>query len=350
MDPYWSRHFLLPNQSHSHAQAIHEALEHAREGLAGMIGCEPFETVFTSGGTEANNLAIHGIFANKPPGHVLVSDLEHDSVAKACDALGPDWVVEVFPSGLDGCIDPNEVQTRLREDSRLVCLQAASPILGTIQPVREIADLCHTRGVLVHCDATQVFSKVPHSLEALRADTISISGHKFYGPKGSGALYVRRGLELCPISFGEPREMGLRAGSENVPACIGLGAAAYLCGKCSSDVFDNLGELRDILANGLVKNIPGAAVLCQDSIRLPSTLAIRLPIQASALRTRCRQLVFNSAQSEAPPDEMTRSLRAIGLADSEISRTATFSVGWTTSRDQIASAVEMISDACEAGI
>ncbi len=132
-----------------------------------------------------------------------------------------------MPCGKNGLVDPDYFGSRIRPQTQLACVQLANPILGTIQPVREIADICHNRGVPLHCDATQAFGKMPVDVGQLRADTVAISGHKFYGPKGSGAIYVRRGLQLSPISYGEPREMGLRPGAENIPACIGLGAAAY---------------------------------------------------------------------------------------------------------------------------
>ncbi len=244
MQPYWCTHFMLPGQEHPHAQAVAEALEHAREGLALLAGCESFEIVFTSGGTEANNLAILGTLSRKDPGHLLVTSLEHDSVLGAVASLATKgWEIETVSCGNDGIVDPDYFGSRIQPQTQLACVQLANPILGTIQPVREIADICHNRGVSLHCDATQAFGKVPVDVSQLRADTVAISGHKFYGPKGSGAIYVRRGLHLSPISYGEPREMGLRPGAENIPACIGLGAAATLAAKCSADAAKTLSEL-----------------------------------------------------------------------------------------------------------
>ncbi len=344
MEPFWATHYMLPGQDHAHAQLISEALENAREGLAALVGCEPFEVIFTSGGTESNNLGVLGMLAKKQPGHVLVSILEHDSVVSAAHSLGQGWMIQMVDCGVDGLIDPEYLQSLIREDTRLVCLQAANPVLGTIQPVREVADICHNRGVPLHCDATQMFGKLPTDVTQLRADTVAISGHKFYGPKGSGALYVRRGLEISPIAFGEPREMGLRPGSENVPACVGLGAAAALAARCSVDVSNNLAVLRDRFADGLQAVLePAPWVACQNSPRLPNTLTFRLGCNAKRIQQATRELAMASAQSHNPPDEMTRILRAIGCSDNEIERTIRVSVGWTTSRDQIDSAIDLIA-------
>ncbi len=342
---------MLPGQQHAHAQLVSEALESAREGLASLLGCEPFEIIFTGGGTESNNLAVLGLLAGKPGGRVIVSTLEHDSVVEAVRHLGPGWVMDTVECDGDGLVDPDQVELLIGDDTRLVCLQAANAVLGTLQPVREVADIAHNRGVPLHCDATQIFGKIPADVSQLRADTVAVSGHKFYGPKGSGGLFIRRGLEISPIAYGEPREMGLRPGAENVPACVGLGAAASLAARCVVDVSDNLSALRDRFADGLRRVFdPDVVVLCDQSPRLPNTLTFRLPCNASTIQESARQLAIATAQSDEPPDEMTRMLRAIGCSDSDISRTIQISVGWTTSRDQVDRAVELIAEAMESSL
>lgn len=370
MQPFWSTHYMLPGQEHPHAQAVSEALESARENVAMMAGCEPYEIVFTSGGTEANNLAILGVAATATndsvvpigsdplaqhrslaidSGHALVSALEHDSVLGATQSLlRQGWEIESVECNADGVIDPEEIAGRLRGNTRLVCLQLANPILGTIQPVREVADICHNHGIPVHCDATQGFGKIPVDLSQLRVDTAAISGHKIYGPKGSGAMYVRRGFELTPISFGEPREMGLRPGAENVPALIGFGTAAALAARCCVEAADTLAEIRDRLVAGLQSSFgDDVQVHCEDAERLPNTISVQLPGDAQRIQQAARQLVVARAQSDAPPDEMTRALRCIGLSPRQIGRTLRLSLGWTTSRDQVDRAIEMLAEATD---
>jgi cysteine desulfurase len=350
MKPFWTTHFMLPSQDHAHAQAVSEALENAREGLGQLVGCEPFEIVFTSGGTESDNLAIRGIAGQLPPGHLLVGEIEQDSVLGAARALESDgWEVELVPVDADGLIDPDRLADRIKEQTRLACVQLANPVVGAIQGVRQIADLCHGRGVLVHCNATAAFGKIPVSAHELRADTLSISGHKFFGPKGSGALYVRRGLDLAPVMFGEPREMGLRPGAENIPGYVGLGAAATLACKYSADAPAGLSELRDRFVNGIFDAIdPEPKTLCQGAELLPNTVAIELPGDARRLLKLARQVAVATSLSDSPPDEMARTLRAIGRSDSEVGRTISVSIGWTTTRDQIDRAVSLLAEAWDA--
>lgn len=349
MQPYWSTHYMLPGQTHAHALAVGEALETARENIAAMAGCESFEIVFTSGGTEANNLAILGLLGAAEPGHVLVSQLEHESVLGPLSGLpGRDrrWVIETIPCDSSGVIDPQTVESMLRRDTRLVCLQGANAIIGTLQPVREVADRCHNRGVCLHCDATQMFGKVPVDVKELRADTVAISGHKFYGPKGSGAIYVRRGLKLDPITFGEPREMGLRPGAENIPGCIGLGTAAALALRYCVDANNQLSELRDRFVDQIADSMPCSPIeLCRKSPRLPNTVAMELPGDARRIHETARELAVATAQSFTPPDEFTRTLRAIGRSESQIGRTLRISLGWTTSQEQIDRAARLIAEA-----
>jgi cysteine desulfurase len=348
MQPYWATHYMLPGQEHAQAHAVGEALESAREGIAAMAGCEAFEIVFTSGGTEANNLAILGLLAAAAPGHVLVSELEHESVLGPLAGLAardPRWEVEHVACGEDGCVDPLRIESMLRPETRLVCLQAANPIIGTVQPIREVADRCHNRGVCLHCDASQLFGKMPVDVKDLRADTVALSGHKFYGPKGSGAIYVRRGLNLDPITFGEPREMGLRPGAENIPGCIGLGTAAMLAEKCCVEANDRLSELRDRFVELLREHLGDrVSVLCETSQRLPNTAAIELPADARRVYESARELAVATAQSASPPDEFTRSLRAIGRTPSQIGRTLRVSLGWTTSSEQVERAAGLIAE------
>ncbi|MEZ6089435.1 MAG: aminotransferase class V-fold PLP-dependent enzyme [Pirellulaceae bacterium] len=229
MQPFWDEHFLLPTQQHPSGVALGELLESARERVAAMMGCQSYEVVFTSGGTEANNLAILGVCRawqqeQNRPGHILVSATEHDSVLAAANALTPEgWTVEFVPIGRDGCVDPQRVEAMLRRETVLVCLQAACGFSGVLQPVRQVADICHSKGVLMHCDAAQVAGKHPIDAGSLRADTIAVSGHKMYGPKGIGPSVFAKVLKLAPILYGETQEMGLRRVG-NITGAIGMGA------------------------------------------------------------------------------------------------------------------------------
>ena len=349
MQSYWGQHFYLPSQQHPLSRAIGESLEQARESVSFLVGCEAFEVVFTGSGTEANNLAILGATQNEPPGHILVSSVEHDSVILAVESLvRRGWQVEQVPCDSLGQIDPESVAERLRDDTALVCVQLANPVMGTVQAVRQIADVCHKRGGRLHCDATQAFGKIAVDAVTLGVDTMSISGHKFYGPRGSGALYLRGGLKLSPVSYGESREMGLRPGPENVPAWVGMGVAANLVSRCIDDVEANFQELHERFVNGLYSSVKDVVFVGgRDVLGLPNTLCVELPVLASKVQEIARELVVRSPEADSPPCEMTRVLTAAGRSSRQLARTMQISLGWTTSREQVDRAVELLAAACD---
>lgn len=348
MEPFWTEHFTLPGQGHREARAVAEAIEQSRERVAEMAGCEAFEVVFTGSGTEANNLAVLGLAKRFGGGHLLVSAIEHDSVLLAAESLsGKGWTCESIPVDATGLVAPQTIEAMLREDTRLVCVQAASPYLGTLQNVREIADTCHSHGVPVHCDAAQAFGKIPVSLRHWRVDTMAISGHKIYGPKGSGALFVRRGYSLASITYGESREMGLRPGAENVPAIIGLGTAARLVHRCVDDASKKMNELRSRFIARLLPQVHPTPKIHRPSHSLPNTILMELPCDASRILAKTQSVIGTHAMSTNPADEFARSLIAIGKPRVSIQRHCRLSLGWTTSEEQIDRAADALAAACE---
>ncbi|MEM9366877.1 MAG: cysteine desulfurase family protein [Planctomycetota bacterium] len=362
MQPFWATHFLLPTQMHTEASAVGEAIERARESTAMLLGCEPFEVVFTSGGTEANNLAILGMFGARGAGrenhhdlergespHALVSALEHEAVlspVRQLEAAG--WDMEVVKCDARGRVDVDEFADHIRPSTRLACLQLANSVVGTVQNVRQLSDRCHNWGIHVHCDATVAAGRVPINANQLRVDTLAITGHKFYAPKGVGALFVRRGLTLQPILHGESREMGLRSGADNVPGIVGLGQAATLATRCVDEAATTLSGLRQRLVDGLDEMLGGQLVVLGDTEDcLPNTVCLELPGDASRIQRAARQLVVATAESSSPPDEITRTLRAIGRTEPQIGRTMRISIGWTTTHDQIDRAISLLAEATE---
>lgn len=349
MQPHWASHFLLPGQQHSQAKAVAEAVEHARDSLAMLVGCEAFELVFTSGGTEANNIGVLGICGAHTGGHLITSPLEHDSVCRPVERLAETgWSTETLQCDDCGAIDPQEVESLLTSETKLVCVQLSNATLGVTQPVREVAEVCRARGVHLHCDVTAAAGRLPVDLSHLGVDSAAISGHKFYGPKGSGALYVRRGVQLQPMFFGDGREMGLRPGAENIPAVVGIGAAAALASRCLDDAASNLEQLRERLVRALSVAMPEPPVLvCEDAGRAPGTVVLEMPVDARKIQSQARQLVFSVAGAGRPAEAMMRALQALGYDETRVRRVVHLSFGWTTSRDQVDRAAEMLADACE---
>ncbi len=261
-----------PSSVHRFGQDAREAVEAAREEVAALIGGRPPEVVFTGSGTEANNAVMfHIARAAGRRGHLVISAIEHPSIREAAARLAEEGmeVTRVSPRG-DGVISAEDAVRALRPDTRLAALMLANNELGTLQPVAQVAAACRERGVPVLCDAVQAVGKIPVDAPALGVDYLVLGAHKFYGPLGAAAVWVRKGTELSGYLVGGTQERRRRAGTENVPAIAGLGAAATAAREEMADRSAHLAALRDRFEAGLPA-IPGASVHCQGSPRLPNT-------------------------------------------------------------------------------
>src|SRR5437868_3529794 len=227
MRPYYGESFGNASSIHHHGQETRAAVERARESVATLLGCRPAEVVLTSGGTEADNLAIFGLVASGD--HVITSTIEHHAVLNSCKHL-EERGVEVTYLPVDGrcLVDPDDVRRALRSNTKLVTIMMANNETGVVQPVEEIGKICAEADVYFHTDAVQAASKVPVRVKEVGCDLLSISGHKFHGPQGIGALYVRKGTTLEPLFYGGSHERSRRAGAENVPGIVALGKAAAI--------------------------------------------------------------------------------------------------------------------------
>ena len=260
-----------PSSAHRFGQAAREAVEGAREQVAALLGARPLEVVFTASGTEANNAVLfHAARKAGRRGHLVISAIEHPSIREAAARLAGEGmeVTRVSPRA-DGVVSVEEVVRALRPETRLVALMLANNELGTLQPVTAVADACHERGVPVLCDAVQAVGKIPVDAPALGADYLVLGAHKFYGPLGAAALWTRQ--EISGYLVGGSQERRRRAGTENVPAIVGLGAAAAVARKEMAQRTAHLAALRDRFEGELRTQVPGAVVHCQESPRLPNT-------------------------------------------------------------------------------
>ncbi|MEK9133224.1 MAG: cysteine desulfurase family protein, partial [Pseudomonadota bacterium] len=258
--PFLREHFGNPSSAHIYGRRAREAVEQARDGVARLIGATAEEIVFTGCATEANNLAIQGV-ARALRGakrHLITSAIEHPSVLQPFLRLQADgWELTILPVDRNGWVDPADVARALRADTALVSVMHANNETGTIQPVAEIAAIARPHGVLVHTDAAQSIGKIAVNVDALGVDLLTLAGHKFYAPKGVGALYVRRGIPMASVLVGAEQERGLRPGTENVPAIVGLGKAAELARQRLPEAQPRLRQLRDLLHGLLLAQIPG---------------------------------------------------------------------------------------------
>jgi cysteine desulfurase len=280
IEPYLRQHFGNPSSTHVYGRNAHQAVERAREQVAILIGARADEIVFTGCATEANNLAIRGAArALRDKGrHVITSAVEHPAVEQPCRRLGEDgWEVSVIPVDKYGQVNPAQLSDALRDDTVLVSIMHANNEVGTIQPVEEIAAITRPRGILLHTDAAQSVAKIPVSVDDLSVDLLTLAGHKFYATKGVGALYVRRGTPLQPVLVGAGHEAGLRPGTENVPAIVGMGEAARLAYELNPGHTQQLRLLRDQLHARLTDAIPGILLNGHPEQRLPNTLNLSFP-------------------------------------------------------------------------
>jgi len=347
--PFLAEHFGDPAGDYPLGRACHEAIEDAREQVASLLGAERDEIVFTSGGTESNNLALKGVLLRGGPaggGHLVTTTQEHPAILQPARFL-EQWGCEVTYVGCDrwGLVDPDEIKAALRGDTQLVSVIHANHEIGTIQPLRAIAEVCHARGVLLHTDAAQTCGKIRTQVDELGVDLLSLAGHKLYAPKGIGALYVRRGTAIDPILHGAGQEAGLRAGTENTAFIVGLGRAAWLAACGLDAAAERLAMLRDRLAGHLREGIgerfsQNGALQAQ----LPNTLSVNFPeVTATELLRRIPELCA-SAGSDAPSGAGGRSsvLKAIELPETTARGTVRFSLGAYTSEEDIDRAASLL--------
>jgi len=269
------QHFGNPSSTHLYGRNAHQVVELARHQVASLVAAEVDEIVFCGCATEANNLAIRGVArALRDKGrHLVTSALEHPAVEQPMRRLAEDgWEVSVLPVDSHGLVDPAQLEDALREDTVLVSVMHANNEVGTIQPLAEISRMTRARGILLHTDAAQSVGKIPVNVGDLDVDLLTLAGHKFYAPKGVGALYVRRGTPLQPLLVGAGHEGGLRPGTENVPAIAGMGEAARIAHERNPGHGDELRRLRDQLHARLGEALPGLQLNGHPEQRLPNTL------------------------------------------------------------------------------
>jgi cysteine desulfurase len=270
MKPYFSEKHGNASSLHGFGQEAKKAMEDSRKALAKCLGCSPAEIIFTSGGTESNNLAIKGTaFANREKGnHIITSKIEHHCVLHACEWLGKNgFNITYLPVDKYGQVDSHYAGAAIRKDTILVSIMHANNEIGTIEPIEKIHEICKNHGVTFHTDAVQSFGKIPVSSK--NADMISISSHKIYGPKGMGALYVRKGVKLEPILHGGGHESGMRSGTENVAGIVGFSKAAGLITKEMPQESKRLEKLRNKLIQGIL-SIEGSRLNGHPANRLPN--------------------------------------------------------------------------------
>ena len=273
MLPYFSERFGNASSIHGFGREARDGIDVARERIAAFLGVTPEEIVFTSGGTESDNLAIKGVAGARPGGHIITTQVEHHAVLRTCQALEKaGHAVTFLPVDGEGLVDPDDVRRALRADTSLISIQSANSETGTLMPVEEIGRIAAERGIPFHADGVQTFGKLPFSLRESGIALFSMSSHKIYGPKGIGALYVRKGTRMVSVQHGGDHERRRRAGTENVPAIVGFGRAVELRVRDMASEAARVSALRDRLWDGVRQAVPEVRLNGHTTRRLPGTL------------------------------------------------------------------------------
>lgn len=322
MLPAFTDFFSNASGSYASARQARRAMDAARAQIAAAIGAKRQEIHFTSGGSESDNWALFGAVRASGKKRVVTTQIEHHAVLEACRALEAEGCEVVYaPVDQSGTVSPQEIRRLMNCDTALVSVMLANNEVGTIQPIREIAEIAHEYGALMHTDAVQAVGHIPVDVQGLGIDLLSMSAHKFYGPKGVGALYVRSGVRIGNLIYGGAQEKGLRAGTENIPGIIGMGKAIEMAVQKMEISSVRIRTLRDALENEIVNTLPGVRVNGNKNNRLPGHLHISIPnADANLLLMRLdMEGIAASSASACAAGAMERShvIRAMGLDETD---------------------------------
>lgn len=349
MLPFLRDGFGNPSSRHAHGRRARDAVRTAREQVAAAIGAQPSEIVFTSGGTEGNNMVVRGIAEVRPRGrHLVTSRIEHPSVADPCRRLErAGWRIDRLEVDEHGRVRTDRMD--VGEQTALVSVMLANNETGTIQPIRKLADSARAAGAVMHTDAAQALGKIPVDVGALGVDLLTLVGHKAYAPKGVGALYVREGIEIAPLLLGGGQESARRAGTENVPSIVAIGAAFELVTAHLEDEAARQRRLSGALFEALRERIPGVARNAPANVTLPNTLSVRFPgVLGSAVLAAAPSVAASTGSACHEGGETASAvLSAMGLDPSAALGTVRLSVGRGTTEAHIEAAAEALVEAFE---
>lgn len=353
MQPYLRENYGNPSSLHHMGKAAQFALEVARAQVAQLLNARPAEILFNSGATEGSNHALKGAaWHRRERGrHIIVSKLEHDAVMYPCEALEKEgFEITYLDVESDGIVDPERLKSTFRNDTILVSVMHANNELGTLQPIREIGAMCRERNVLFHCDAVQTVGHIPVDVREMNVDLLTLSAHKFYGPKGAGALFIRRGVRINTLIDGGHQQKGRRGGTENVPGIVGMGAAAEVAAKAIANGDENaVAILRDQLIAGIEANVEGAFLNGHRTNRIPGVVNFSfdgiegegLILEMDAKAGVCLSTGSACAAGSLDPSPV---LLAIGRPNGLARAGTRFSLGRDNTKEEIERVVELLPE------
>jgi len=347
MLPYLREHFGNPSSSHIYGRRAHDGVARARGQVAGLLGCDDDEVIFTSGGTEANNLAIRGVVeARSERRHVVTTVIEHPATERPCAWLER-YGTRLTRIGVDvdGRARVNEARAAIGADTALVTVMHSNNETGVLQPVLEFTKLAHAAGAILHTDAAQSVGKVALNVRELGVDLLSVAGHKLYAPKGVGALYVRRGTPLVPFVLGAGHERGLRPGTENVASIVGLGMACEIASRDMDSVSTRLADLRDELWDRLESAVPAIQLNGHRGLRLPNTLNVRFPrASGNAILEGAPEITASTGSAcHAGGESASGVILAMGVAPAEAVGSIRLTLGRGTTPADVVTAADALA-------
>lgn len=351
MLPFMREHYGNPSSLHSFGKEARRALNESREKVAALIAAEPSEIIFTSGGTESNNLAIKGFaMVNRKKGkHIITSSIEHHAVFSPCEYLEKNgFEMTTIPVDQDGIVDIAAFESAIREDTILVSIMNANNEIGTIQPIDRIAEIATSKGIAFHTDAVQAAGHIPINVKKENIAMLSLSAHKFYGPKGIGALYIERGVRLEPLLHGGGHERGMRSSTENVPGIVGIGKAAELAKENMAKESKRLTRLRDMIIDSVLKKVPRSYLNGHRRKRLPNNAHLRFDfIEGESLILYLDMKGFAVSTGSACSTkslEPSHVLLAIGLRPEQAHGSLRLTLGKDNTEEEVKQFIDILPD------
>ncbi|MCG2715277.1 MAG: cysteine desulfurase NifS [Candidatus Marinimicrobia bacterium] len=349
MLPYFHEHYGNPSSIYSMSRVSKNAIENAREIVANALGANPKEIVFTSSGSESDNFAIKGVaLAKQQKGnHIITSSIEHHAVLYTCKFLEKNgFNITYLPVDNDGIIKLDELEKAITPQTILITVMHANNEIGTIQPIRQIGEIARKHGITFHTDAVQTFGHIPVNVDDLNVDVLSVSGHKFYGPKGVGALYIRKGIKITPLIHGGDQEQHRRASTENVPGIIGLGKAVEIAGKVMKSEAIRQTKLRNEFIRAILDNIDDARLNGHISLRLPNNVNISFEgIEGESILLNLdmeRIAASTGSACSSSSLEPSHVLLSIGLTHEFAHGSVRFTIGKQTTKDELEHVIEVL--------
>ena len=345
MMPYFTQASGNASSLHSFGREAKHALDSARQTIADALNAQTDEIIFTSGGTESNNFALKGI----GKGHIITSSIEHPSILKTCRYLNDHGCdVTYLPVDADGMVDPGDVESAINSDTKLISVMHANNEIGTIQPIDEIGAIARDNGIPFHTDAVQSFGKTEIDLQKMNIDILSLSSHKIYGPKGIGALYIRRGVKIDPLMHGGEHEKGRRAGTENIPGIVGFAKAASLAIERFGSDREHLIKLRDMLIDGAMNAIDDVFLNGHPVKRLPNNANLRFKfVEGESLLLHLDMkgvAVSTGSACSSASLEPSHVLLALGLAPEDIHGSIRFTLGRENTEEEIRYVLDVLPE------